>query len=447
MGKYFGTDGVRGVANKELTPELAYKIGRCGGYVLTQHAAGKPVVLIGQDTRVSGPMLEAALVAGLLSIGADVVRLGVLSTPGVAYLTRKLGADAGVMISASHNPVEDNGIKFFGSDGFKLFDETELEIERLLDAEQDELPRPVGNQLGTVRDDAEAKFAYAEFLKTTVETSFAGLKLVLDCANGAAYELAPRIFRELGAEVIAIGAEPDGSNINDGCGSTHPEKLAAEVVRVGAHLGLSFDGDADRLIAIDERGAEVDGDFMLCICGEALNRAGKLKHNTVVTTVMGNLGFFKAAKDLGLGTVQTAVGDRYVMEEMRKNGYNLGGEQSGHLIFLDYITTGDGILAALQLVQTVVQSGKTLSELAGVMVKYPQVLVNVRVADKGKLNGNATIEQTIRSVEERFAGNGRVLVRPSGTESLIRVMAEGPEEAVVRAYVEEIADVIRIELS
>jgi phosphoglucosamine mutase len=446
MGKYFGTDGVRGVANRELTPELAYKIGRCGGYVLTQHASEKPVVLIGQDTRVSGPMLEASLVAGLLSIGADVVRLGVISTPGVAYLTRKWGASAGVMISASHNPVEDNGIKFFGEDGFKLFDETELEIERLLDAEQDELPRPVGTLLGTVRDDVQAKYMYTDFLKTTVDVSFQGLKLVLDCANGAAYELAPRLFRELGAEVIAIGAEPDGSNINDGCGSTHPEKLRAEVLRQGAHLGLSFDGDADRLIAVDETGAEVDGDFMLCICGDALNRAGRLKHNTVVTTVMGNLGFFKAAKDLGLQTAQTAVGDRYVMEEMRRGGYNLGGEQSGHMIFLDYITTGDGMLSALQLVQTVVQSGKTLGELAGVMKKYPQVLVNVRVADKGKLNGNPAIGAAIRSVEERFAGNGRVLVRPSGTESLVRVMAEGPDKAIVKAYVDEIAHIVRVEL-
>ncbi|WP_127589057.1 phosphoglucosamine mutase [Paenibacillus koleovorans] len=445
MGKYFGTDGVRGVANQGLTPELAYKIGRCGGYVLTQHAE-KPVVVIGQDTRISGPMLEAALVAGLLSIGADVVRLGVISTPGVAYLTRKLGADAGVMISASHNPVEDNGIKFFGSDGFKLFDETELEIERLIDAPVDELPRPIGTRLGRVREDAQAKFAYAEYLKTTVDVSFAGLKLVLDCANGAAYELAPRIFRELGADVVAIGATPDGNNINDGCGSTHPELLQAEVLRVGAHLGLSFDGDADRLIAVDERGAEIDGDYMLCICGDALNRAGRLNNSTVVTTVMGNLGFFKAAKDLGLQTAQTAVGDRYVMEEMRKGGYNLGGEQSGHMIFLDYNTTGDGILSALQLVQTVVKSGKTLSELAGMMQKYPQVLVNVRVADKSRLNGNTAIDQSIRTVEERFAGNGRVLVRPSGTESLIRVMAEGPDEAVVKAYVDEIADVIRAEL-
>ncbi|MEF3304716.1 phosphoglucosamine mutase [Paenibacillus sp. GYB003] len=445
MGKYFGTDGVRGVANKELTPELAYKIGRCGGYVLTQHAE-KPVVLIGRDTRVSGPMLEAALVAGLLSIGADVVRLGVISTPGVAYLTKTTGADAGVMISASHNPVEDNGIKFFGSDGFKLFDETELEIERLLDAAADELPRPIGGDLGTVRDDAEAKFRYAEYLKTTVSRSFEGLRIVLDCAHGAAYELAPKVFRELGADVHVIGAEPNGRNINDHCGSTHPEKLKEEVVRLGADLGLSFDGDADRLIAVDETGAEVDGDYILSICGDAMKRAGKLKGDTIVTTVMANLGFFKGVEKLGIHALQTAVGDRYVMEEMRKGGYNLGGEQSGHVIFLDYNTTGDGILSALQLVDTVAESGKKLSELKRLMQKYPQVLVNVRVADKSKLKGNAAIERVVQDVERRFAGNGRVLVRPSGTESLVRVMAEGPDKATVEAYVAEICDVVKLEL-
>ncbi|GAA3409729.1 phosphoglucosamine mutase [Paenibacillus hodogayensis] len=446
MGKYFGTDGVRGVANKELTPELAYKIGRCGGFVLTQHAKERPVILIGRDTRVSGPMLEAALVAGLLSIGADVVRLGVISTPGVAYLTRTSEADAGVMISASHNPVEDNGIKFFGSDGFKLFDETELEIERLLDAATDDLPRPVGGELGSVRDDVEAKLRYADFLKTTVNHSFGGLRVVLDCAHGAAYELAPKVFRELGADVYVIGAEPNGRNINDLCGSTHPEKLKEEVVRLGADLGLSFDGDADRLIAIDETGEEVDGDYILSICGDAMKRAGTLKGDTIVTTVMANLGFFKGAEQLGINALQTAVGDRYVMEEMRKGGYNLGGEQSGHVIFLDYNTTGDGILSALQLVGTLVQSGRKLSELKNLMQKYPQVLVNVRVADKSKLKGNAKIESVVREVEERFAGNGRVLVRPSGTESLVRVMAEGPDKSVVEAYVAEICDVVKLEL-
>jgi phosphoglucosamine mutase len=447
MGKYFGTDGVRGVANEGLTPELAYKIGRCGGYILAGKDVKHPTVVIGRDTRISGHMLEAALEAGLLSIGANVIRLGVVSTPAVAYLTRLLNADAGVMISASHNPVEDNGIKFFGRDGFKLFDETELEIERLLDAEVDELPRPVGGDLGTVTERSDAKYLYTDFLKTTVSSSFQGLKIVLDCANGAAYELAPKVFRELGAEVITIAAEPDGKNINENCGSTHPEHLKEEVVRSGADLGLAFDGDADRLIAVDRNGEEVDGDYILCICGNSMRQAGKLKQDTVVTTVMSNLGFFKAAKDLGLQTAKTAVGDRYVMEEMRKNGYNLGGEQSGHVIFLDYNTTGDGILSAMQLVDTMVQSGKPLDELKQVMRKFPQVLVNVRVADKSKYIGNLNIEEAVRAVEERLGENGRVLVRPSGTESLIRVMAEGPEKEQIAAYVDEIAKVIEVELA
>ncbi|MDF2922755.1 MAG: phosphoglucosamine mutase [Paenibacillaceae bacterium] len=445
MGKYFGTDGVRGIANQELTPELAYKIGRCGGYVLTRQAE-RPKVVIGLDTRISGPMLEAALTAGLLSIGANVIKLGVVSTPCVAYMTRIMGADAGVMISASHNPVEDNGIKFFGGDGYKLLDNTELEIEQLMDAVSDELPRPIGGGLGTVTEELQGKEKYLEFLKNTVQSSFKGLKVVLDCAHGAAYELAPRVFRDLGAEVIAAGAEPNGLNINDGCGSTHPEALAALVKRHGADLGLSFDGDADRLIAIDENGEEVDGDYILTICGDAMNRQGKLKHGTVVTTVMANIGFFKAAQDLGLKSVQTAVGDRYVMEEMRKNGYNLGGEQSGHVIFLDYNTTGDGILTALQLVDTLVQSGKKLSVLKSSMRKFPQVLINVRVADKSKYKDNQAINEAIALVERELGDNGRVLVRPSGTESLIRVMAEGPEKDQVEAYVSQIVAVVQQEL-
>jgi len=445
MGKYFGTDGVRGVANQELTAELAYKIGRYGGYVLAGQVKN-PVVLIGRDTRISGPMLESALVAGLLSIGANVIRLGVISTPGVAYLTRAMGAAAGVMISASHNPVEDNGIKFFGGDGFKLSDETELEIEKLLDAGSDTLPRPTGASLGTVEDRNDAKFQYMNYLKTTVTSSFNGLRIVLDCANGAACDLAPRLFREMGAEVILLGCDPDGKNINEGCGSTHTERLREEVVRRQADFGLAFDGDADRLIAVDENGVEVDGDYILSICGHAMNQAGKLSKQTIVTTVMANLGFFKGLQDLGLKAVQTAVGDRYVMEAMRSGGYNLGGEQSGHVIFLDYNTTGDGMLTALQLVDTIVKSGKKLSELKQIMRKYPQVLVNVRVADKSKLKDNEAIASVIREVEERLGDQGRVLVRPSGTESLIRVMAEGADEEQVRKYVAQISQVIEREL-
>ncbi|XEC94578.1 phosphoglucosamine mutase [Paenibacillus tarimensis] len=445
MGKYFGTDGFRGVANRELTPELAYKIGRCGGYVLAGQA-NKPKVVIGLDTRISGPMLEAALIAGLLSIGADVIRLGVVSTPAVAYLTRTLGANAGVMISASHNPVEDNGIKFFGGDGFKLSDETELEIERLMDAPQDELPRPEGGGIGTVTVQEDAKELYIDFLKQTVSSRFDGLKIVLDCAHGAAYSLAPAVFSELGANVITVGAEPNGLNINDGVGSTHPEYLREQVLTHGADVGLSFDGDADRLIAIDETGEEVDGDFLLCICGDAMKRAGKLKHDTVVTTVMSNIGFFKAAERIGLQTVQTAVGDRYVMEEMRRGGYNLGGEQSGHVIFLDYNTTGDGILTALQLVDTLRSSDKRLSELKQLMRKYPQELVNVRVADKSLYKDNAAIAEAVAEVERELGDNGRVLVRPSGTEALIRVMAEGPDKEAVEGFVARIVKVVQMEL-
>ncbi|MEK4512836.1 phosphoglucosamine mutase [Paenibacillus sp. FSL K6-2524] len=445
MGKYFGTDGVRGIANKELTAELAYKIGRCGGYVLTGQAS-KPKVIIGMDTRISGVMLESALVAGLLSIGADVIRIGVVTTPAVAYLTRLLNADAGVMISASHNPVEDNGIKFFGSDGFKLSDETELEIEELLDKDIDELPRPIGGDLGNVTVDNELKYKYLEHLKTTITSSFEGIKVVLDCANGAAFELAPQLFRELGADVHTIGADPNGLNINDHCGSTHPELLKEEVIRLDADLGLAFDGDADRLIAIDENGEEVDGDYLLCICGDAMNRAGKLKDSTVVSTVMSNFGFYKATKKLNLNTAQTAVGDRYVMAEMIRGGYNLGGEQSGHVIFLDYNTTGDGILTGIQLVDTLQVESKKLSELKKVMKQYPQVLVNVRVQDKSKFEGNSAIEEAVKAVETTLGDNGRVLVRASGTESLIRVMAEGPDKLELEQLVSQIVMVVEKEL-
>lgn len=315
-----------------------------------------------------------------------------------------------------------------------------------MDAEKDELPRPVGAGLGKLTVDNDAKYLYLEYLKTTITNRFEGIKIVLDCAHGSAYELAPRLFRELGAEVIAIGAEPDGLNINDGYGSTHPEKLRDEVLRHGADLGLAFDGDADRLIAIDETGEEVDGDFILCICGDAMNRAGKLKDATIVSTVMSNIGFYKATEKLALNTAKTAVGDRYVMEEMRRGGYNLGGEQSGHVIFLDYNTTGDGILTAIQLVDTLKAEGKKLSVLKSMMTKYPQVLVNVRVQDKTNYPNNPAIEAAILEVESKLGDNGRVLVRPSGTEPLIRVMAEGPDKAELDLFVGQIVEVVQREL-
>ncbi|PGS55450.1 phosphoglucosamine mutase [Bacillus sp. AFS041924] len=445
MGKYFGTDGVRGVANKELTPELAYKIGRCGGYVLTKNNV-KPKIIVGRDTRVSGHMLEGALVAGLLSIGAEVMRLGVISTPGVAYLTKALGAQAGVMISASHNPVADNGIKFFGPDGFKLLDEQEEEIEELMDAEVDKLPRPTGNDLCQVSDYFEGGQKYLQFLKNTIDEDFSGLLVALDCAHGATSSLAPYLFADLEADIVTMGTNPNGFNINDGVGSTHPEALAALVKEKGADIGLSFDGDGDRLIAIDENGEIVDGDQIMYICAKYLNEKGRLKQNTIVSTVMSNLGFYKAVETNGMKSAVTGVGDRYVMEEMRKNGFNLGGEQSGHIIFLDHITTGDGMLSAIQLVSIVKETGKTLSQLAGEMKKYPQLLINVRVTDKNEALNNERIKGTISEVEEEMNGNGRILVRPSGTEPLIRVMAEAPSEAECKQYVERIVAVVKEEV-
>ncbi|MED4301719.1 phosphoglucosamine mutase [Geobacillus stearothermophilus] len=446
MGKYFGTDGVRGVANRELTPELAFQIGRCGGYVLTK-SVERPKVLIGRDTRISGHMLEGALVAGLLSIGVEVMRLGVISTPGVAYLTKALGAQAGIMISASHNPVQDNGIKFFGPDGFKLSDEQEAEIEALIDNGEDMLPRPIGAGLGQVNDYFEGGQKYLQYLKQTIdEEDFSGMKIALDCAHGATSSLATYLFADLDADVVTMGASPNGLNINEGVGSTHPEALAAFVKEKGADVGLAFDGDGDRLIAVDERGNIVDGDQIMYICAKYLKETGRLKHQTVVSTVMSNLGFYKALEAQGIKSVQTAVGDRYVVEEMKKNGYNLGGEQSGHIIFLDYNTTGDGMLTALQLVNIMKIKGKPLSELAGEMKKYPQLLVNVRVADKEKAMENEQVKKVIQEVEAEMNGNGRVLVRPSGTEPLVRIMAEAPTEEACRAYVERIADVVRREM-
>jgi phosphoglucosamine mutase len=445
MGKYFGTDGVRGVANSELTPELAFKLGRFGGYVLTKDK-DRPKVLIGRDTRISGHMLEGALVAGLLSIGAEVMRLGVISTPGVSYLTKALGAQAGVMISASHNPVADNGIKFFGPDGYKLSDEQELEIEGLMDLEEDQLPRPVGANLGQVNDYFEGGQKYLQYLKQTVDEDFSGIHVALDCAHGATSSLAMHLFADLDADISTMGASPNGLNINDGVGSTHPEVLAAYVKEKGADVGLAFDGDGDRLIAIDENGQVVDGDQIMYICAKYLNEKSRLKQNTVVSTVMSNLGFYKALESKGIKSVPTAVGDRYVVEEMKRNGYNLGGEQSGHIIFLDYNTTGDGLLTGLQLVNIMKLTEKRLSELAAEMKKFPQVLVNVRVVDKHHVTDNEKVSEVIKQVEEEMNGNGRILVRPSGTEPLVRVMAEAPTEDQCRDYVNRIVAVVEQEM-
>lgn len=446
MGKYFGTDGVRGVANEGLTPELAFKLGRYGGYILTKHASGKPQVLIGRDTRISGQMLENALVAGLLSIGADVMLLGVISTPGVAYLTRAMSADAGVMISASHNPVEDNGIKFFGGDGYKLSDEQEAEIEELLDKETDELPRPVGAHLGTVTDYKEGGQKYIQYLKQTVDEEFTGIHVALDCAHGATSSLATHLFADLDADISSMGSSPNGLNINDGCGSTHPEVLAGFVREKDADIGLAFDGDGDRLIAVDENGQIVNGDQIMFILARHLKEEGRLNKDTVVSTIMSNLGFYKAIGNYDVKSVKTAVGDRYVVEEMKKNDFNLGGEQSGHIIMLDYNTTGDGLLTALQLVNVLKMTGRTLSDLASDVQMYPQELVNVRVTDKHAVTDNAKVAAVISEVEKDMAGNGRVLVRPSGTEPLVRVMVEAQSEEEAASYVSRIAEVVRGEM-
>ncbi|MUK89322.1 phosphoglucosamine mutase [Ornithinibacillus sp. L9] len=440
MGKYFGTDGVRGVANKDLTPELAFKLGRFGGYVLTKETS-RPRILIGRDTRISGNMLEGALVAGLLSIGAEVMRLGVISTPGVAYLTKATSSQAGVMISASHNPVEDNGIKFFGPDGFKLLDEQEQEIEELMEGE-DNLPRPVGGDIGVVNDFFEAGQKYLSFLKGSVDNDFEGLQIALDCAHGATSSLATHLFADLEADVYTIGSSPDGLNINEGVGSTHPEKLQAYVVEKGADVGLAFDGDGDRLIAVDEKGNIVDGDQIMFICAKYMNDKGFLRHNTVVSTVMSNIGFYKALEENGMRSDKTAVGDRYVMEEMRKGGYNLGGEQSGHIIFLDYSTTGDGMLSAIQLVNVMKETGKPLSELASEMTIFPQVLKNVKVVDKQKALSDSRILSEINAVEQHLGDQGRVLVRPSGTEPLVRVMVEAPTKEECEKYADQVVRLI-----
>ena len=447
MGKYFGTDGVRGEANVELTPELAFKLGRFGGYVLSQHEEQTPLVFVGRDTRISGEMLEHALIAGLLSVGIRVYKLGVIATPGVAYLVRTEKASAGVMISASHNPALDNGIKFFGGDGFKLDDDRELEIEDLLDAAEDTLPRPSAQGLGTVMEYPEGLRKYQEFLVST-GVQLEGMRVVLDTANGAASTSARQIFADLGAQLTVIGENPDGLNINDGVGSTHPEHLQEKVKEVGAAIGLAFDGDSDRLIAVDENGEIVDGDKIMYIIGSYLSSKGLLEKNTIVTTVMSNLGFHKALDAKGIQKEITAVGDRYVVEEMRKSGYNLGGEQSGHVVIMDYNTTGDGQLTGVQLTKIMQETGKKLSELAAEVTIYPQKLVNIRVENsmKDKAMEVPAIREIIEKMEAEMAGNGRILVRPSGTEPLLRVMAEAPTHEEVDYYVDTIAAVVQAEI-
>ena len=443
MARMFGTDGVRGIANTELTADLAYALGRAGAFVLTE-GTHKPKILVAKDTRISGDMLEAALVAGILSVGAEAVILGVVPTPAVAHLTREYKADAGVMISASHNPVEYNGIKFFDGRGYKLSDELEDQIQSVIESNFEGVPSPVGEGVGRSYSEESALYEYIEYAKSTIKTNFKGLKVALDCANGAAYKAAVKAFRALGARVYVINDNPDGNNINENCGSTHMEELMDYVVRKKCDIGFAFDGDADRCLAVDEKGNMINGDFLLTICAKALKEAGKLKDDTLVVTVMSNLGLDIAAKREGINLVKTKVGDRYVLEEMLKENYILGGEQSGHIIFLDHNTTGDGLVTALQIAAILKESGKTFSELAGVMKELPQVLVNAKVPNEKKniYLEDAEIVEAINAVEAKLNGVGRVLIRPSGTEPLVRVMLEGENQEEINEMAKGLVDLI-----
>ena len=443
MERMFGTDGVRGIANTELTAETAYDLGRAGAYILTE-GAHKPKILVGMDTRISGDMLESALVSGILSVGAEAICVGIIPTPAVAYLTRKYECDAGVVISASHNPVEYNGIKFFNNKGYKLSDDLEDRIQRIIENDFEGVPSPVGGELGRKVIEDGAVDDYVEFAKSTAKLKLSGLKIALDCANGASYITSVRTFRELGAEVTVINNDPDGININKMCGSTHPEELMEYVVKKKCDLGFAFDGDADRCLAVDETGKLIDGDFIMAVCGKALKDEGRLNKNTVVVTVMSNLGLELGLKNYGIVTEKTKVGDRYVLEEMLKENYKLGGEQSGHIIFLDYNTTGDGLVTALQIAQVVKKSGKKLSELAGIMKELPQVLENA-VVQNDKKNiylEDEEIVSEIKKIEEKLNGCGRVLIRPSGTEPLVRVMLEGENQEELNTMAKTLAKLI-----
>jgi len=448
MSRIFGTDGVRGIANCELNSILAYNLGRAGAYVLTEETHHKPRIALGKDTRVSCDMLEAALVAGICSMGGEAVVLGVQTTPAVAYLTRHYNFDAGIMISASHNSFEYNGIKFFDSEGYKLSDELEDRIQNIIEENEHRLPNPIGIGIGKKTEINNATLAYINFLKSTVNIDLTGLKIVVDCANGSSYIAAPLMLTDLGAEVIVINNEPDGMNINKNCGSTHPGILQKIVVEIGADVGFAFDGDADRLIAVDNEGMLVNGDHIMAICAKHMKRLGVLKKNTVVSTIMSNMGLEIALKDEKCSICRTKVGDRYVLEEMVKNGYNFGGEQSGHIIFLDHNTTGDGILTALKLLSVMKETGLKLSELKSVVKELPQVLVNARIKNGNKYRylDDMEIKDTIDDILKSMENKGRVVIRPSGTEPLVRVMLEGEDEALIRSYAEDLALLIEKKL-
>jgi phosphoglucosamine mutase len=448
MGKLFGTDGVRGIANEDLTAELAYKLGQAGAYVLTGEIKHIPKILVGMDTRISGHMLKSALVAGICSVGAEAVSLGVVPTPAIAYLTRRYNADAGVIISASHNPFEFNGIKFFDSRGYKLQDCIEERIESIILNNSEELPSPTGKKIGKKSIKKSAIEDYINFLKSIIDIDLKGLRIALDCANGAAYNAAPEIMDRLGAEVYVTNNNPDGININKGCGSTYCNSIQKFVKECGADIGLAFDGDADRLTAVDEKGNIANGDQIMAVTGLQMKKEGRLAKNTIVVTVMSNIGFDMMAKREGINIVKTKVGDRYVLEEMLTGGYNLGGEQSGHVIFLEHNTTGDGIVTALHLLRVMRMTEKTLSELTSVMQTFPQVLKNAKVqnGNKEKYLEDKIIADMCRYLEEEFHGEGRVLIRPSGTEPLIRVMIEGHDISYITQKADELVEVIETRL-
>jgi len=444
MGRLFGTDGVRGVANSELTPELAFNLGKAGAYVLSKNQQ-RPIVLIAKDTRISGDMLEDAISAGILAMGGNVIKAGVLPTPAVAYLVRYFKADAGVVISASHNPFEYNGIKFFNGEGFKLDDDIEDEIEDIILRNIDVNSHITGDRLGRCLEaEEDALTLYADFLKSTIDTDLKGMKLVIDCANGASYRVAEKVFRELGAEVTAIYNEPDGVNINERCGSTHPGELQKLVLSLKADLGLAFDGDADRLIAVDELGRLIDGDKMIYICAKMLKDQNQLPGDKVTATVMSNIGFHRAIESINCNVETTQVGDRYVLESMLKTGCTIGGEQSGHIIFLNHTTTGDGILSALQIIKAIKAFGVKPSALADEVTIYPQVLKNAKIKNenKKKYMADPEISNEIKRLEEAMAGEGRVLIRPSGTEPLVRVMIEGKDIEQITKLAENLASLL-----
>ncbi len=449
MNRIFGTDGVRGIANTELDSKLAYNLGRAGAYVLTEEIHHKPKIALGMDTRISCDMLEAALTAGICSMGGEVVLLGVQPTPAVAYLTRHYNLDAGIMISASHNSFEYNGIKFFDNKGFKLSDELEDSIQGVIDNGLLNLPNPTGEGIGRKLKIENATSDYINFLKDIVDVDFSGMKIALDCANGASFVAAPLILSDLGAQLIIINDKPDGKNINKNCGSTHPEVLQKVVLDNNAHIGLSFDGDADRLIAIDNEGKIINGDHIMAICGKFMKAKGILKQNTVVSTIMSNMGLEIALTKEHCKFLRTKVGDRYVLEEMIKYGYNFGGEQSGHIIFLDHNTTGDGILTALKLLVIMKETGIKLSELRSIVKELPQVLVNAKIknGNKNKYINDSDIKSAIDNIETVMKNKGRVVIRASGTEPLVRVMIEGEDERLIRSYAESLAVLIEKKLS